>query len=380
MVATTDLSVKEPPGPGERLGFLSSARAWGQPYSASVEVIETHMAWVFLVGEQAYKLKKTVRYPHLDFMTLARREQACREELRLNERLAPGIYQGLSRLQWDSVELSVHPEEEMAPQGAVTLDWLVRMRRLPRERMLDATITHGALRVEQLESVAQVLAAFYRRLSPVGLPGEVFWARFVQEHRVNQAVLCRPAFALPQAGPTLDRFERALFAYRAQLVARAEAGRVVEGHGDLRPAHVCLLAPPVVIDALEFNEALRQVDPFDEAALLGVECAAAGAHWVGPRLTQSLGAALKDPPGQALAPFYRAYRALLRARLAAAHLLDAHPRTPQRWLPMAGIYLALAAQALDALEGVSGGETRVMPTEEMPGSGPARPAPGAALR
>ena len=80
------------------------------------------------------------------------------------------------------------------------------------------------------------------------------------------------------------------------LLARAAGGHVVDGHGDLRPEHVCLQQPPVVIDALEFNAALRAVDPFDELAFLVLECEIAGASWIGPRLLASCAAALRSAP------------------------------------------------------------------------------------
>jgi aminoglycoside phosphotransferase family enzyme len=113
---------------------------------------------------------------------------------------------------------------------------------------------------------------------------------------------------------------------------------------------VCLLQPPVVIDCLEFNAALRQVDPFDELAFLGLECELAGAEWIGPRLIDGCAAALGERPDRSLLALYTAYRALLRARLALAHLLEPQPRTPERWQPLARRYMARARVALDVCE------------------------------
>jgi aminoglycoside phosphotransferase family enzyme len=106
----------------------------------------------------------------------------------------------------------------------------------------------------------------------------------------------------------------------------------------------------VVIDCLEFDASLRQVDPFDEIAFLGLECEMAGAPWILPQLVVGCAAALGDAPPAPLMSLYTAHRALLRARFAAAHLLDAAPRTPHRWLPLARRYIARAEVALDALE------------------------------
>ena len=156
-------------------------------------------------------------------------------------------------------------------------------------------------------------------------------------------------FALEGAPGVLDRMDQALLHQRAALCRRAADGRIVDGHGDLRPEHVCLLKPPMVIDCLEFNAALRQVDPFDELALLAMECAMAGAAWIGPRQLAGCAQTLADTPPPVVWQVYTAGRALLRARLALAHLLDDRPRTPERWAPQARRYLAQAAAALAAL-------------------------------
>jgi aminoglycoside phosphotransferase family enzyme len=122
-----------------------------------------------------------------------------------------------------------------------------------------------------------------------------------------------------------------------------------EGHGDLRPEHIGLDGTPVVIDCLEFNRALREVDPFDELAFLDLECRLLGADWIGPRLIAHCALALGDTPAPQVMALYTAHRALVRARLALAHLLDAQPRTPERWKPQARRYVEAAQAALASL-------------------------------
>jgi aminoglycoside phosphotransferase family enzyme len=335
----------------ERLRFLQRPQSW-RPAGVtctSIETIETHMAWVFLVGDRAWKLKKAVRFPYLDFSTPAAREHACREELRLNARLAPGIYLGLDALRWDGRTLSLVPESAASATGGVcTLDWLVRMRRLPRDRMLDVMVTRGALRPIDVDALAEVLVRFYLDAASLPPDADGYVARFAREHATNAAILSDARFGLSEAAPTLARFARALEREDGHLRARSLQRRLVDGHGDLRPEHVCLLSPPVIIDALEFDAGLRRVDPFEEIALLGVECELAGAPWIGARLAQTLACALGDAEGAALLPLYRAYRALLRARLALAHLLEPNPRRPTHWVPHARRFVDLARRELAA--------------------------------
>ncbi len=310
--------------------------------------LETHMSWLFFAGDRVLKLKKPVRFPYLDFSTLHAREFYCREELRLNSRLAPGVYLGLVALQATQDGLALVPEGGLPAPGQ-TVDWLVLMRRLPPERMLSHLIAEARVDARDIDALVDVLAAFYRRAPKAGVTAQEYVARFQREQAANREVLLRPQFTLRDAAPALDRFDAALLQRAGLLHERAESGRVLDGHGDLRPEHVCLLAPPVVIDCLEFNAQLRQVDPFDEIAFLALECDIGGAPWIGPRLAGGCAAALGETPPPALMNLHTAHRALLRARLAMAHLLDPQPRTPQKWPPLAQRYVERALVALDSL-------------------------------
>lgn len=335
------------PADAAPLRFLQTPaahRGHAGPVSA-VETVETHMSWVFLAGEHVLKMKKPVRYPFLDFSTLAAREFDCREELRLNARLAPGVYLGLMALQQHDGGLALVPEIRLPAPGR-TVDWLVLMRRLPASRMLDRLIAAGSVAPGQIDALARVLADFYRQAPAPGVTPPDHLARFRREQAVNREVLLQPAFGLPGAAAALDALDTALAQHAPLLMARAAGGHVVDGHGDLRPEHVCLQRPPVVIDALEFNAALRAVDPFDELSYLGLECEMAGAAWIGPRLLAACAATLSDTPPPALLHLYTAYRAQLRARLALAHLLEPQPRTPLKWAPLAQRYLQRSVAAL----------------------------------
>jgi aminoglycoside phosphotransferase family enzyme len=309
--------------------------------------VQTHMSWLFFAGEVVLKLKKPVRFPFLDFTTLAAREYFCREELRLNSRLAPDVYLGLSVLQSSATGLSLVAEEDLQLDRR-TVDWLVRMRRLPQRRNLRQLIAKGRARPADVEAIANVLAEFYRRVPRVKVRPAEYLARFERELAVDREVLLRPQFRLRDAGRALDRFDDLLAGSADLLQQRAGEDRLVDGHGDLRPEHVYLTAPPVIIDCLEFNAELRQVDPFDELAFLGLECSVAGAPWVAPQLADACAASLGlSPPPAPLIRLYTAHRALLRARLAMAHLLDPRPRTPRKWPAQAQAYLDAAAAALD---------------------------------
>ncbi len=330
-----------------KVRFLAS-RAAHPDEPGPIEAVETHMSWLFFVGNRVLKLKKPVRFPYLDFSTLPSREFYCREELRLNLRLAPRVYLGLLALQQRGDGFALISEERL-PAPDKTLDWLVQMRRLPAQHVLQRLIAQARVEPRDIDALAAVLASFYLTAPKVGVSAEEYVARCQREQATNREVLLRPQFLLHDAAATLDHLDAALLRHAALLGERASHGHVVDGHGDLRPEHVWLLDSPVVIDCLEFNASLREVDPFEELSFLALECEMAGAPWIGPQLIGNLAAALQDQPRAALLHLYTARLALRRARLAMAHLLDPLPRAPEQWPPLAQRYIDRAASALNAL-------------------------------
>jgi aminoglycoside phosphotransferase family enzyme len=358
---TTDASL--PADLPERLRFLQNGASYGTS-DELLTCIETHMSWVFLIGQRVFKLKKPVHFSYLDFSSLKAREFYCREEVRLNARLAPGIYLGLVALQRIDSGYRLVPESGLSslPADGETVDWLVVMKRLPEARMLHQLMSASQVTTQELDALVDVLSQFYRLASVVSITPDAYVARFQDQVSSARATLLQPQCHLPDVAPAIDWLDDLLRQGSELLRARARQGRILEGHGDLRLDHVCLLAPPVVIDCLEFNSQLRQVDPFDEIVYLSLECEMAEiaqlagkdaiaeksirAGWIGRYLTASLTAALDDYPDPALLHLYSAFRAMLRARLAMAHLLDPHPRTPEKWPLLAQDYLARAVNAM----------------------------------
>ena len=357
------------------LDFLRSPEAYqalGLP-AERVEVIETHHAWVFLLREHVLKMKKPVHTRWLDFSTPARREVACREELRVNQALAPGVYLGLVRASWSPGRWLLQRVAETkteaktdGPSGAEAdppqdTDWLVLMRRLPAERMLDQLILQGTVSPEGVDRLARVLCTFWTGAPRASLTPLAWRERAARALEENTRGLVRDAWALPngqaglwaaavrQAESALEGCRRLQDGCERELAQRVAQGRMVCGHGDLRPEHVHLPPPPgrpLVIDRLEFNENLRQVDPFEELSYLAVECRRLGAAWVGRRLFARCGRLLGDRPAHRLLRLYGAQRALLRARLSLAHLLDRPAHEAPRWRDLAAWYVDCATLAV----------------------------------
>lgn len=321
----------------DKMQFLSRPDAYPHPVT-EVTRRETHMSWIFLAGDRVYKLKKPVRFPYLDFSTLARRETACRAELRLNRRLAPKVYIKVASLLATPRGLSIGEDGKV-------VDWLIVMWRLDESQTLECTILDDRVEPWQLDRLATTLVNFYRRAARVFLRPEFHLNDWRESLLYNRRVLLDPRLGMP-AGLVrqVDRVQRLFLARRSRLLARRVHRRcIVDGHGDLRPEHIFLGDPVKIIDCLEFNPHLRAVDPFDEIAFLSLECERLGAAWVGDYIKRRVTHGLRDGLSEELFLFYRCHRATLRARLAIAHLLEPNPRTPEKWPRLARSYLRMAA-------------------------------------
>ncbi|HEX7045812.1 MAG TPA: hypothetical protein VF203_14495 [Burkholderiales bacterium] len=305
---------------------------------ARVETIETHMSWVFLTATRAYKLKKPVRHAFLDYSTLAARERYCREEVRVNQPLAASVYLGVAAL-------AVDADGRAALGGRGTpIEWLVVMRRLPAACLLDAAIRAGTATRARVAAAAERLAEFYGNAEPVALSGAAYRRACRARIEENRAVLDDRAHGLPPAlvAEVHDWLVGVLEREAAAFARRADEGRIVDGHGDLRPEHVALETPPVVIDRLEFDRSLRLLDAVEELSFLAMECARLGAPWVRAILFDAYARATGDIAPEALVRFYTVHRACVRARLAALHTVDLPPAAWPKWRGRAREYLDLA--------------------------------------
>lgn len=300
--------------------------------------IETHMSWVFLAGQFAYKFKKPIHNEFLDFSTLQARHFYCTEELRLNRRLAPEVYLNVLPLVLDS-RGQIHFDGEGKP-----VEWIIKMLRLPEAFMLDATIARGALSTTSIGRVANKLARFYRALRPEEpLPSDYvgqFETRIRSvTHSLGDVRYAIPVVRLAALGASLGQ----AFAVVSDLLkARAREAMLVEGHGDLRAEHVCLLPSTPIIDCLEFSRDLRILDRIDEVGFLALECERLGERAGASLLLSEYCRVSADMPASSLVNFYQAYRASLRALLALRHLDDERYCISPSWHRLALSYLDLA--------------------------------------
>lgn len=329
------------PGSTGRASCLADKVFWLRSQQvAGDEAIETHFAWVFLSGDRAWKLRKPVRRDTMDYASLESRRRGCEAEVRLNRRLAPHVYLGTRPLTLDAAG-------RFAIGGAgEVVDWLVEMRRLDRNRMLDIRLARNEVAASDLDRLVCQLATFYAAERPAVTDGAALAERLRAQVAVNRAVLAAldPAAAGELATAQLEFID----ARRGWLDARAAAGCIVEAHGDLRPEHILLDDPPAVIDCLEFDRNLRILDQAEELEFLALECARIGHAATGERIARECLARLDDSVPPPLQRFYRGHRAATRAKLYVWRAAENDGEDPQRWHATAREYLDLARAAARA--------------------------------
>jgi uncharacterized protein len=291
-----------------------------------VELVETHGAWVLLAGEFAYKIKKPVRFPFMDFSSLALRRQACETEIRVNRRFqthdqpATQLYLGVLPL-LGTTEAPLWGEATPT-DSAKAIEFAVQMRRFNEADRVDHLCESGALTPEHITSLARRMARFQARAAVVD--GTQDWShpaaamRWPRENfKQLRAVLSEPADAV-LVKKLSEWTEQCFVAIEPLLARRRQKGRVREGHGDLHLANMVLINGEVLpFDGIEFNEELRWIDVASDMAFAWMDLL----NHRRPGLANALLSDWLDGSGDVSAPtvwaFFASYRAGVRAKIAA---------------------------------------------------------------
>ncbi|HXZ61787.1 MAG TPA: AAA family ATPase [Acidimicrobiales bacterium] len=291
-------------------------------------VLETHISWVYLVGDRAYKRKKPVRTGFLDYSTPALRAEACAEEVRLGRRLAPDVYLGVEPLAGD--------------------DWAVVMKRMPLDRRLSSLVVTGADVSGAVREVARRVAALHLRSGRLPAADAAASAKAaLARWEANHAEMAPLAglLAAPEAAEHALELARTYVAGRGPLFAeRVAAGRAVDGHGDLLADDIFVLPDgPRVLDPIEFDPNLRYGDGLADIAFLAMHLEWLGAPDLRDELLARYCEFAADRWPASLAHFHIAYRAQVRAKVACL----AAAQHGAAGAPEADSFLALAGRHLD---------------------------------
>lgn len=319
--------------------FLNPA-LYPEPTSR-VELIQTHISYVFLTDRHAYKVKKPVNFGFLDFSTLRKRHYFLNQELLLNRRLAPEIYLAVLPL--------VRQGRHYRLGGAGRpLEYALQMVRLPQERMMDEVAARRELQPEVIQRLVQILVPFYARAATgprINKFGEPAVIRFNQEENFTQI---RPFVGqlLPEKlFQDMVNYSRNFLDHQRDLFKRRlREGRIRDCHGDLHMRNICLADGIYIFDCLEFNPRFRYGDVIADLAFLAMDLDFNGYQELSDRLVREYANLAPDPDSLLLLDFYKCYRAVVRGKVNALATTEAELpwRQRQEASRLAAAYFQLA--------------------------------------
>jgi aminoglycoside phosphotransferase family enzyme/predicted kinase len=326
----------------------------------SIEVMETHISWVLLTGDYAYKIKKPVTLDFLDFSSPDARRRYCDEELRLNRRFAPQLYLAV-------VPITGSPEQPQMDGSGKAFEYAVKMRQFSQDGLFDHLVARNALTPQMIGRLAVRIAAFHERApaapadSSFGTPQAVMRPALdnFEQMAPHIAPIHRPALDVLQTW-TADAGRR----LQSAFAARRRDGFVRECHGDLHLRNIVLIdGEPVPFDCIEFDAGLRWIDVMNEVAFLAMDLIDRRCSDLAFRFVNTYLQIRGDYEGVIVLRFYLVYRALVRAKIHGLRARQAHAdaREAARLDTAAGGYVALAQRlsgstrpALIAMHGFSG--------------------------
>jgi uncharacterized protein len=341
----------------EVIAFLRDPASYGAGVDR-VDIIETHISLVFLAGERAYKLKRAVELPYVDFSTVESRRRACMAELALNRRTAPQLYLEVARL-------------ARVAEGGIAfstvgeaLDWVVVMRRFDQASLFEALAEKDALDAPLMDALADHIAAFHAAAEPQPEYGGAEALREVA--RTNHRCLAaaeRAGFTPRAVDRIRDKWLAAVEAAADLCEIRRRAGKVRRVHGDLHLRNICLLdGKPTLFDCIEFSDAFASIDVLYDLAFLLMDLEHRGLRGFANRVLNRYLDRTGEDDGLAALPLFLSLRAGIRAHVAGTALV--HMRDPAAAEAMARearCYLSHAEHALDpasprlvAIGGLSG--------------------------
>ncbi len=325
----------------------------------AVKRIDTHAASVFLAGERALKVKRAVKFPFLDYSTLAKRKRACEAELAVNRRAAPAIYRRV-------VAITRETDGRLALDGkGEPIEWAVEMRRFDERQTLDHLAAAGAIDPALADALAHSVAAAHADAEPADA---VRWIAAIEGEIGDHAdaFALRPELFPREASRDFVAASRAILArIRPLLLERGRAGFVRRIHGDLHLGNIVLLDHhPTLFDAIEFSEVIASGDVLYDLAFLLMDLVERDLRPAANSVfNRYLIEAARDENLDALAalPLFLAMRAAIRAKVTAARLERAKPdeqpaiaRSARHYFDWAGKFIAPPPAIIVAVGGLSG--------------------------
>lgn len=318
--------------------------AYPEP-TEKVELVQTHISYVFLTDNFVYKVKKPVNYGFLDFSTLEKRRHYCEKELELNKRLSPDVYLEVLPITLDNGTVAI------GRQG-VAIEYAVKMRRIPMENLMIRLLRENRLSREMVENVARKVAMFHKEAASskeIDRFGSVEVIRtntnenFAQTEKYVGKTITKPQF------DTIRNFTEDYLNNRTRLFStRIAEGRIRDCHGDLHLEHICITEPIRIFDCIEFNDRFRYSDTVADIAFLAMDLDFHGRRDLSETLIDAYVRYSADKRALDLLKFYKVYRAYIRGKVMSFRLDEVIPQEQKDNVTrVAQQYFSLAASYVD---------------------------------
>jgi aminoglycoside phosphotransferase family enzyme/predicted kinase len=338
----------------QAISFLSDPQSFGA--TGAVECLETHGACVFLAGDFAYKLKRAVRFPYMDYSTPEARKAMCERELAVNARTAPELYL--------CVRPIVHKDGKISfgdARDKEILDWVVVMRRFRQDALLERMRAGGRLTAALMRTLAEAVASFHESAEiRRAFGGAAKLSATIDENTRMLGSFAEAPFA-PKTIEAYSRGSKAMLERLSRLLdRRRDIGMVRHCHGDLHLNNICLIGGrPILFDAIEFNDDFANIDTFYDLSFLLMDLDRHGKRDFANIVLNRYLELTADYEGVAALPLFLSARAAIRAHVSAS--AAPHAKVPDEKLSEAvGLldhatgYLSPAPARLIAIGGVSG--------------------------
>jgi len=342
------------------INALQNSSLYDHPVSG-FEVIETHISWVLLTGDYAYKIKKPVNFGFLDFSTIEQRKFYCEEEVRLNSRLARGLYLGVVSINGSET----HPE--INGQGPV-IEYAVKMRQFPQQMQLDRLLKETGLDNDIMDKLAMTVAHFHLSIERASRDNTFGDFDHVQQPVLENFSQIKANVKDNNILPLLNKLEawtqKKLEQLENNIEQRRLNGFVRECHGDMHLRNIALWDDELIIfDCIEFNRNLYWIDVISEIAFLVMDLEDRQQDALARRFLNSYLEITGDYEGLKLLRFYKVYRALVRAKVDALRVAQEQVGSSDyvatfndflQYLHLAEIYICPLEPCLLINHGVSG--------------------------
>lgn len=303
--------------------LLSNGFFMGKPEKATL--IETHISWVLLAGDYAYKIKKPLKLSFLDFTTLASRKKYCQEELRLNQRLSKSVYLDVQALTQEGSIFHIGASGK-------AIDYVVRMKRMDQSKLMSLQLKKNKVSVSFIKDLAGIVSSFHKKQEPVVKKYDPYFLSREFADILGVATKAKKIMGEKWLGDVKRCIVQSncfVEAHEVFIRYRADSGNIRDVHGDLHTQNIFAYDKPVVFDCVEFKKEFRQIDILNEVAFLCMDLEAMKREDLSEVFftvyAQKMKLSKKDPELKDLFLYFKAYRACIRAKISTIELLQ-HPK------------------------------------------------------